>query len=169
MASNAAFIELPSTNLGGPTVTITGARKASQRLNLLAFTFGRPQRFLRVAANAYRDYLKNVQYAASGLGKGRTGVLRDAWRSEYVNRNEWSVNPGSVAYSRVHDFGLDDANQFVRGYVTNSGRKVSSYIRHMKIKERRYVRDTVTNGESRVLDALNLEMNKIVKETAVAI
>lgn len=129
----------------GPTVTMRGAEEVEKILGRFAAEFGSPGRFLRAACYVYRNYMIENYLSGQRLRR-RTGRLVQQWRPERVDKTTYRMTSGALRYARVHEFGLDYPQQPVRGYTTRSGRKVPLYLRHMKQKERRYVRDTLINA-----------------------
>lgn len=165
------FIEDPTVIGGlpgafiGPTVTMRGAEEVEQLIGRLAKEVGSPGRFLRAACFVYRNYMIDNFLSGQRLRR-RTGRLVQQWRPERVDHTTYRMTSGTLRYARVHEFGLDYPQQPVRGYTTRSGRKVPLYLRHMKQKERRYVRDTLIYAEPLITLRMNEVMNSIIKGLA---
>lgn len=128
-----------------PNFEIKGDKELIAYCERIGKTLGTSNgRWLRIVANHYRDYLKYNMISGQRL-KVRSGRLRSAWRVEKRSENEFVVGPGMLPYSRIHEGGLDEPEQFVRPH-TRGGIKIGGYFRHMVLRPRRYVSQTVKYG-----------------------
>lgn len=147
------------------TAVVTGTKQVQLALEKYAKEIGNPERFLRTAALSYRNYMVLNMLSGQRLMR-RSGQLAGRWQPHKVSNTEYRVDPGSLRYARIHEYGLDQAGQPVRGYVTRAGKKVRQYSRHMRIRERRYVRDTVRYAAPQVMKELDRVASEILGEKA---
>lgn len=94
----------------------------------------------------------------------RSGQLARRWQPHKISDTIYRVDPGPLKYARVLEYGIDYPDQPVRGYVTRAGKKVRPYKRHMIIRERRYVQDTIRYAAPEVLRRLDEVAEEILKE-----
>lgn len=158
MASASPLIDLgiiiggvPSQAIG-PTVTVD-ATEVNEYLTKLVGVVSNPTPFVRIAAQTYRNHLVENYLTGQRL-KVRTGRMRGSWVAQPRDRQTYWVTAGRLPYSRIHEYGYNKAYQFVRGYTTSSGRKVSHYWRHMKLRERRFIRDALETSSQIIFKAI---------------
>lgn len=118
-----------------------------------------------MVAELHRSYMVMNMLSGQRLHR-RSGTLAGAWRVSKVSDGVFSLNPGQLLYSRVHEFGFNHPFQFVRAH-TRRGVPVAAYFRDMDIKETRYVRDTIKEAEPLASSALEKMQDGLVKSNGL--